>query len=156
MTTTLVEPFFTEVNSYIGLREAIRRRVSTLDISRTTLDEITGLPLGYSGKLLATGEAKDPKRFGPLSLDLLLQATGLKLLVVDDYQTLAKFAPMYVKRDARQARPGNQCRKNTKAKRRKSPAPATKRLWSGRLRLRKAFSFHQIQGRALCADFLLS
>ena len=50
MTTTLVEPFFTEVNSYIGLRDAIRRRVSTLDISRTTLDEITGLPLGYSGK----------------------------------------------------------------------------------------------------------
>lgn len=126
MTTTLVEPFFIEVNSYVGLRDAIRRRVSALDISRATLDEITGLPLGYSGKLLASGEAKDPKRFGPLSLDLILQATGLKLLVVDDHQTLAKFAPMYIKRDARQARPGNQCRKN--AGRRKAQPSAAARV----------------------------
>jgi hypothetical protein len=71
MTTSLVEPFFSEVNTYAGLRDAIYRRVEALEISRTKLDEIAGLPPGHSGKLLAPGEAKDPKRFGMVSLGLL-------------------------------------------------------------------------------------
>ena len=121
----LVEPFTAEVSSYAGLREAIRRRVEALNISRITLDSIAGLTPGRSAKLLSSGEAKEPKRFGLLSLELILQATGLKLLVVDDHKALARFAPMYVKRDVTQVRLHNTCRKS-KGRRKARPSAAAR------------------------------
>ncbi len=84
------------------------------------------------------GEAKDPKRFGMVSLGLILQATGLKLIVVDDQQTLAKVLRMYVKRDTTQVRLNNDCRR---PKGHKKPKPAAKRRISGTKRRASIFSF---------------
>jgi len=102
----MTELFFREASGYAGLRDAIRARVEQLSISRICLDEITGLPIGYCGKLLSQGKTKGRKQIGPLSLDLLLPATGLKLLLVDDRDALAKIEPKYVARDATQVRLG--------------------------------------------------
>ena len=53
--------FFVEVREYEDLRAGVRARVEQLNIPRSCLDEITGLPAGYCSKLLATGESKaDP------------------------------------------------------------------------------------------------
>jgi hypothetical protein len=106
--------FFTEVHDYDGLRDAVRARVEQLNISRQCLDEITGPPTGYCSKVLAQGEAKDVKRFGVMSLGLVLQAAGLKMVL--DPAALAKYRPLFVERQAHQARPGNHSRK-TKGKR---------------------------------------
>jgi hypothetical protein len=73
-----IDTFFAEVSNYSGLRDSIRARVEQLGTTRTCPDEITGLPSGYCGKLLAQGEA-NRKRIGPLSLDLLLPAVGLTI-----------------------------------------------------------------------------
>jgi hypothetical protein len=104
--------FFAAASDYVGLRDAIRARVEQLNISRECLDEVAGLPAGYSGKLLSQGKAKDVKRFGPLSLDLLLKATGLKLVLVDDREALAKVQPLYTERAIKQARLENHWRRS--------------------------------------------
>ena len=105
----MTELFFAEACDYVSLRNAIRARVEQLNISRVCLDEVGGLPAGYSSRLLAP-TAK--KKIGQLSLELMLKAAGLKMVLVDDREALAKFEPMYAERDASQARPGNQSRKS--------------------------------------------
>ena len=92
--------------------------------SRQCLDEITGLPTGYCGKVLAQGTAKDVKRFGVMSLGLVLQAVGLKLLLIDDREALAKVQPMFEERDTKNVRLNNDCRKN---KGRRTPKPYVSR-----------------------------
>ena len=70
-----------EVRSYADLQKALRARAEELDISRATLDQLSGLDAGYCGKLLAP----NPKRnIGFVSIGLLLGALGLKLLEVED------------------------------------------------------------------------
>jgi hypothetical protein len=118
-----IDTFFAKVSKFSGLRDSICARVEQLGTTRTCLDEITGLPSGYCGKLLAQGEANQ-KRIGPLSLDLLLPAVGLKMVLLDDRTALAKVEPMLVPRDASQVRLGNNSR-NSKG--RKKPKPAATR-----------------------------
>lgn len=78
-----------EVHDYEGLQLALRERAEELNVSRLTLDEATGLPSGYSGKLLCMPPVKS---LGPISLGLMLQALGLKLFVAEDYDALAKIS----------------------------------------------------------------
>jgi hypothetical protein len=104
--------FFRQVQDYVGLRDAVRARVEQLNISRACLDNVAGLPSGLAGKLLSQGESKDVKRFGLLSLGLVLQATGLKMLLVDDRDALAKVQPMFEERDISNVRLNNDCRKS--------------------------------------------
>jgi hypothetical protein len=143
------ELFFAEATDYQSLRDAIRQRVEQLNVTRNNLDRVAGLPAGYSGKLLAP-YAK--KKIGGMSLGLLVKAAGLKMILVhnpdaseswtvqsidavleaarlkmilvDDQQALAKVEPMYERRDARQVRLNNDCRRS---KGRKRPKPAPKR-----------------------------
>ena len=69
------------------LREVFRRRVAELNISLETLDAIAGLPTRYSSKVLGL---QPTRRFGQFSLDGLLGALGLMLLVVEDAEALAR------------------------------------------------------------------
>jgi hypothetical protein len=136
----LVEPFYAEATDYDGLRRAIRNRIEQLNVSRSTLDSVSGLPSGYCAKILSEGEAKDPRRFGMLSLGLVLQATGLRMLLVADREALAKVTPMLAERMLTQARLGNRSAQTAKKKPKKHKtrchSPATrsdgKRLWHGR------------------------
>src|SRR5437868_13877845 len=96
------------ISDYGGLLEAFRERAKELEISRQGIDSIAGWADGYAGKLLSTGEAaKRRKRIGPLSLELMLGALGLKMILVEDPEatarTLAKRDPV----DHRQQRFGN-------------------------------------------------
>ena len=58
-----------------------------LEISYSTLDQLAGWTDTYATKLLA----EEPKRhLGPMSLDAILGATGLKLALIEDPAKLEK------------------------------------------------------------------
>lgn len=75
------------VRSYDELIAALRARASELAISRETIDAVSGLQSGYSGKLLA---AVPIKGLGKTSLGPMLGALGLSLVVVEDLEMLAR------------------------------------------------------------------
>src|SRR5690348_10753754 len=87
-----------EIRSYRGLIEALRARKHELDVSCLTLDHVAGLASGHSGKLLGQGLTKG---LGDVSLPLLLDALGLKLLLVPDDERLAKVRDRLTKRRLR-------------------------------------------------------
>jgi hypothetical protein len=75
------------VENYSQLVEVLRARAETLNVSNLVLDEVSGLPSGYCGKVLGL----HPNRtLGRLSLPLLLSTLGLKLAVLSDDEQLAK------------------------------------------------------------------
>jgi hypothetical protein len=77
-----------EIHDYAGLVRALRARAEELDVSRETLDAVSGLQAGYSGKLLA-----QVKGVGRVSLGPLLGAMGCALVLVEDPEALAKVRP---------------------------------------------------------------
>jgi hypothetical protein len=79
-----------EVRSWRDLHEALRRRAESLDISRATLDDVSGLCSGYSAKILAPTPIRS---LGRISLDALLGALGCKLVLVEDGEALARVEP---------------------------------------------------------------
>jgi hypothetical protein len=72
-----------------------RERIASLGITYETADSIAGLPAGYTAKLLAPTPLR---RFGPVAIECLLGATGLKLLAVEDPETLARVKKRFVYR----------------------------------------------------------
>jgi hypothetical protein len=78
------------VEDVAGLHVIARDRAAALRISRAVLDEVAGLPTGYSGKLLA----EQPMRhFGAVSLGPVFEALGMKIVVVEDAESLRRLAP---------------------------------------------------------------
>lgn len=73
----------------VELVEVLRRRKQELQITDQELDRIAGLTSGHSGKLLGAARVK---RFGELSLFLMLGALGLRLAVVIDENASRKFS----------------------------------------------------------------
>jgi hypothetical protein len=67
--------------SYAELCDAFVARMVELNVQHLALDHRCGLASGYTGKLLGP---KPPKRYGPMSFDLHLQALGLALVVIPD------------------------------------------------------------------------
>jgi hypothetical protein len=129
----MIDLFMREVRSYQELTSAVRARVEQLQISRLNLDQVAGLPAGLGAKLLAPDGAKDPKRFGMISLGLVLGACGLKLVVLDDRDALARVQSQYEPRAAQQVRTGHKTSERGRKRRRKPiKASGKKRLWHGR------------------------
>ena len=87
---------------YALLHAVLRARANQLALSRETLDEVAGLPAGYTGKLLGAAKVR---RFGPISLGPLLGALGLVLVVREDPESKV-FAARARKRDERMVRVG--------------------------------------------------
>ncbi|MGY8705122.1 hypothetical protein RAD16_05185 [Bradyrhizobium sp. 18BD] len=143
----MTDLFFRQVHDYDGLRDAVRARVDQLNITRKCLDEVAGLPAGFSGKLLARGQAKDVKRFGLISLGLVLQATGLRLLLVDDREALARVEPMYEPRVANQVRSDSHWRNKIGPRRPVAPRNKRTRLWNGRHTPKKPYRSGEQQAR---------
>jgi hypothetical protein len=69
------------IASYDDFVDVCRARADELEISRIELDRITGLADAHSSMLLTK---KFMKVFGPVSTGLMLDALGLRLLVVED------------------------------------------------------------------------
>jgi hypothetical protein len=75
------------VDDFNGLVLAMKARRHALRISQNELDDLTGLPDGYIGKveLSATNpRAKNARSLGQLSMPEILRALNLKLVLVDD------------------------------------------------------------------------
>jgi len=74
---------------YEGLIAAFRARAAHLQVSRQTLDDVSGLPDYYCAKLLGP---KRVKHIGSVSLGPLLGALGLKLIVCEDPKSMRRYA----------------------------------------------------------------
>jgi hypothetical protein len=90
--------FVREARNYVQFMEALRDRCADLDVAYETVDVMAGLPARYLAKVLAPVPIK---ALGPVSLGPMLGAMGLKVLVVEDAETLARFAKKLSKRKYR-------------------------------------------------------
>jgi hypothetical protein len=75
------------VTRYSDLHRIMRERAVEIGISREVLDDISGLPDGWSSKVLAP---KPIKNMGELSLSEMLPTLGLRLAVMEDKEALAR------------------------------------------------------------------
>ena len=71
------------VDSYEGMLEALRTRVSELQVQGARFDSFAGLPDGYLSKLIG---ARPVRRIGMTSFSPLMTALGLRCLFVEDAQ----------------------------------------------------------------------
>jgi len=83
------------VKNYDDLLTIVRARVAELGISFETLDAVSGVCSGYSAKLIG---ATPCKRLGAVSLGAILGTLGIKLLVVEDLEQLARVRSRLVRR----------------------------------------------------------
>jgi hypothetical protein len=92
-----------EVRSWNDLHAAFRARAESLNVSRLVLDELSGLQSGYASKLLAPVPIR---HFGRVSLGAMSGALGLKLVVQEDKEALARVAGRLVRRERNVRRRG--------------------------------------------------
>lgn len=97
----MTEQVIATCNDYEGLQRAMRVRKETLKLSNATLDAIAGTHDGHAGKMLADPASKN---MGVVTIGLLLQALGLKLLVVEDAGQMRRLATQMVERAENQVR----------------------------------------------------
>jgi hypothetical protein len=76
-----------EAIDYQSLQDGLRARAADMGISRRVLDEISGLGDGYSAKLLC---GRPTRIFGIVSLGLILQSLGVKIILVEDPEATAR------------------------------------------------------------------
>jgi hypothetical protein len=84
------------VEHYAALLSVIRARVAEPGISYELVDHFSGLTSGHFSKLVC-----DPpiKRMGSMTLFLVLEALGLRLVLADDPEARARTQRRYVKRE---------------------------------------------------------
>ena len=75
------------IATYDDVINAFRDRADELELSRLEIDHLSGLAQGHSSHLLAK---KFTQIFGPISLPLMLNTLGLRLLVVEDSDRAAR------------------------------------------------------------------
>ncbi len=107
------------VSDYAGLLEICRQRAVELDISRSGIDHLSGLPNGHAGKLLG---AKQKKKLGVVSLGLMLETLGLKILIIEDEAATARTISLRTPVDRCNQRFGNKCNSPKLLAPRKQPA----------------------------------
>jgi hypothetical protein len=75
------------ISNYADVLDIFRSRADQLELSRLELDHIADLPDGYSSVLIS----KSPRKvFGPVSLGRILNALGLRLVVIEDANMTAR------------------------------------------------------------------
>jgi hypothetical protein len=89
------ERHIAEARTLAEIQAACRVRAEELNISRETIDRIAGFTGGHASKMLAPIPIKN---MGGNSMPLLLEALGLKLLIVEDHEALDKRADLRVPR----------------------------------------------------------
>jgi hypothetical protein len=110
--------------SYSTLIETCRIRCNQLELSRAELDRLSGLPDGYSAKLLGRdGCGQRQKRAWPISLEALLGALGLKVILIIDEQATARTLALRTPVDRANQRFGNVSRLTPKLLASSAPQP---------------------------------
>jgi hypothetical protein len=90
------------VTDYADLVGALRQRCDQLNVTFEQVDEVAGFCDRYTSKLLCPS-ARPLRKFGHVSLGVLLGALGLKLQLVEDPAALARVRDRY--RPRKHARP---------------------------------------------------
>jgi len=98
------------ISNYRALVDTCKERADELELSRSEIDRIGGLPAGYAGKLLGNGFAKRQKRMWPIGLEAMLGTLGLKIVLIEDEAATARTLALREPVDSRQQRFGNVCR----------------------------------------------
>jgi len=78
-----------EVKDYDDLIRAFRARADALSVSQMSIDDVAGFCQGYVSKLLCPSRTRG---ITPVTLGPLLSTLGLKLAVLEDPETFAKYA----------------------------------------------------------------
>jgi hypothetical protein len=89
------------IATYDDVVDVFRARADELELSRLEIDRLAGLADGHSSHLLAK---KYTQRLGPVSLLLMLDTLGLRLLVVEDPDLTARTLKRRTPRIASHAR----------------------------------------------------
>jgi hypothetical protein len=84
-----------EIHSVRDLQAVLRQRAEELDVSRETLDSISGLQNGYSAKLLTEPPIRG---LGEVSYSALAGALAVRIVVVEDCEALERLRPRLIKR----------------------------------------------------------
>jgi hypothetical protein len=95
------QPAPVPIRSMADFLTALRITRDERQLTHETIDEITGLPSGYCGKLLAPEPIKN---LGWLSFGLVLNAFGKMLLLVDDPEQIRRIEHRWTQRE-RPSRP---------------------------------------------------
>jgi hypothetical protein len=118
------------VTGYKGLIETCRQRATELALSRWEIDRLSGLPVGYSAKLLGKDDAVPrKKRMWPASLEAILGTLGLQIIIIEDPAATSRTLSRRVPVDLTQQRFDNKCNSKTVpqlAAPQKEPAPASR------------------------------
>jgi hypothetical protein len=105
----MVKPLaiITADQGYDGFVDGLRARADQLNVSRVTIDHVSGLTPGYAAKLLALPPIKTVGRasFGPI-----LGALGLAIQLVEDLDAMRRIAARLEPRDTSQVRDTKQAR----------------------------------------------
>jgi hypothetical protein len=91
------------VTDYADLVGALRQRCDELDVTFEQVDEVAGFCDRYTSKLLAPS-ARPLRKFGHVSLGVLLASLGVRLLLVEDAGALARVRDRYRPRKHARAR----------------------------------------------------
>lgn len=83
------------IANYSDLVDALRARADELGATRQQIDASSGLPDGYSSKLLGPSKIRS---MGVISLGPILGALGIKLIAVADDDALQRLLPNYGRR----------------------------------------------------------
>jgi hypothetical protein len=86
-----------QFNSYEGMLAAMRLRAKErqLALGSDNVAALTGLPAFYFSKLLSP---KAPRRIGSISMAPVMAILGVKLVMVEDPETMARYASRLHKR----------------------------------------------------------
>jgi hypothetical protein len=123
------------VIGYKGLVKTCRQRANELAISRLELDRLSGLPSGFSAKLLGKDDSVPrKKKMWPTSLQLILETLGLQIIVIEDFVATSRTLSRRIPADHSQQRFDNKC--NSKTVPQQLAAPVTESAPASRAHLR--------------------
>ena len=77
----------TPIRDHDELVALVRRRQDELGVACVTIDQVAGLADGSFRK----ADVRGIKRFGPVSIFLVLSALGLRIRIEEDPDAIAKF-----------------------------------------------------------------
>jgi hypothetical protein len=85
-----------DASDYLELIDVFRLRADQLHLAGELIDEVAGLPARYCSKLFGRRQIR---RVGMISLGPLLGALGIKLVIVEDQEALARVRNRLVQRN---------------------------------------------------------